>query len=344
MKATPGDPSGAVVLTRLLVFRNFPGFPFPVSATPNQCAAAAAKALDWLAAAGFPPAAALAGLSPQVIRLLREREILPWRSAAFPGKAAFKHIAVSPGGAAWALVNEVEHLTLGRIHPGNPRPEAAVFPDAHPEPEGGWARSARDGFLASDPGRLGPGAAVEQVLHLPGLALARELSAARNYCLAAGLAFAPALPVSASSPRPADSGLFRVASTGRLGGSAAQAYADHQENVTPLLLREADRRREAFARHPDRLRARVQSAWDKLIASPTLSYPELLAYASTARLGADLGLLDPGIGRILETLRAAAAAGHLAVSHEGRAAPEDEDFSRANVVRLSLGMERGKGT
>lgn len=339
-EVTQGDPRRAVVLTRLIAYRNFPGLPFPVSATPNQCAAAAERALEWIARAGFPPAAALAGLPPRIIRMLREREMLPHRAAAFPGKKGFKHLAFSPDGVSWALVNEIEHLTLGRLLPGCPAPAAAVFPVSAPEPAGGWARSERWGHLSSDPGRIGPGVSVEQVVHLPGLALARELPAARNYCLAAGLAFGPASPPAASHPGPADTGLFRIASRGRLGRTPADVYGDHLEAIAPVLRRESEMRRECLARHPDRLAARVGAALEKLESAPSLSHAELLAHSSPARLGADLGLLSPQIGRILEFLRVTAASGHLGVSSDRELAQEEEDFTRAKVVRLSL--EKGR--
>jgi protein-arginine kinase len=181
------------------------------------------------------------------------------------------------------------------------------------------------------------------VLHLPGLALARELPAARNYCAAAGLAFAPALPAPGTSPGPADFGLFRVASRGRLGTSPAEAYAGHLDALAPVLRREAEMRRACLARHPERLGARVRGALERLSAAPSLSYPELLSLASFARLGAAVGLARPEIGRILESLRAIAASGHLGVSSAKELTQEEEDFSRANVVRLSLGTQAAEG-
>jgi protein-arginine kinase len=235
-------------------------------------------------------------------------------------------------------VNEVEHLTLGRLHPGCPASEDAVFPDPGPGPDGaGWAHAPRYGFLASDPGRIGPGIAIEQVVHLPGLAMARELPAARNHCVAAGLAFAPAAPLPGSVPGPADVGLFRISSRGRLGRTPAEAYADHLGAFAPVLRREQKMRRECLARHPERLAARVQAALERLAGAPTLSYPELIALSSFARLGAALGLARPEIERILESLRVTAASGHLAVSCDRDLPQEEEDFSRSNVVRLSLG-------
>ena len=338
-EGTSGDPRAAVVLTRLLAYRNFAGLPFPASATPGQGSVIAARAREWAARSGYPPTVPLASCPRRIVRMLREREILPWRAVPFPGKKGLKHLAVAPDGSAWALVNEVEHLTLGRLHPGCPAPAAAAFPDPGADPGGsGWARSPRFGFLTSDPGRIGSAVTIEQVVHLPGLALARELPAARNYCVAAGLEFGPAQPWPGSDPGPVDAGLFRIASRGRLGGDAEAAYSGHLEAIAPVLAREAERRRECLARHPERLADRVRTALERLAGAPALSYPELLASSSFARLGAALGLARPEIAGILESVRVMAASGHLGVSSEKDLQQEEEDISRANVVRLSLGM------
>lgn len=344
-----------MILTRLLAFRNFAGLPFPASATPNQWAAAAERAMDWSARAGFPASFQLSGFPPRVIRFLREREILPGRFVPAPGKQDFKRVAVAPGGASWILINEVEHMTLGRLLAGSPPAAEANFPDpdsytgtasgpmSGTGPADGWARSPRYGFLASDPGRIGPGVAIEQLVHLPGLALARELPAARNYCVAAGLGFAPAMPLPGSSASPADSGIFRISARGRLGLPPQAAYAGYLDALAPVLRREMEMRKACLARHPERLAERVRGSLERLAEAPSLSFPELLAAGSFARLGAALGLARPEIGKILESLRVTAASGHLGVSSERELTQEEEDFSRANVVRLSLGNQRVEG-
>jgi hypothetical protein len=329
-----------VILTRLLAFRNFAGFPFVASAPPNQCAAAAERALALVSRSGGPLPWRLADLPPRALRLLRERELIPWRAMAFPGKKGFKHLSAAADGSAWTLVNEVEHVTFGRVLPGSPDPEAAIFPNPGDDGEP-WARSARFGYLASDPGRAGSGTAVEQILHLPGLALARELPAARNYLAAAGIAFLPAMPSPVSVPGPADAGLFRVASRGALGKTPRQAYAAHLEAVDPVLRRELEARARCLDKHPKRLKSKVMQSLEQIAAARSLAYPDLLAAGSLARLGSRLGILDPQIDGILEFLRVTVASGHLAVSSGRELAQEEEDFSRANVVRLSLEKYRG---
>ena len=344
LNVTPGSPRSPVILTRLLAYRNFAGLPFFASAPPNLAEAAADRARDHIARAGGPAPMRLAECQPRIIRLLREREILPWRALALPGKKASKRLSVAADGSSWTLANEGEHLTFGRVLPGCPEASAAAFPDPQESPSSPWARSPAYGFLSSDPGRLGPAVAVEQILHLPGLALARLLPAARNLLAVSGMSFAPAMPSRVSFPGPADAGLFRVGSRGRLGHTPEQAYADHMHALTPVLEREILSRHECLAKHPKRLEARVAQAMEVLSTSKSIPHPDFLAATSLARLGAALGLLPPEFEGTAEYLRVTVASGHLAVSSGGELSQEDEDFKRANVVRSSLENLRGIGT
>lgn len=343
---TPGSPRSPVILTRLLAYRNFAGLPFFASAPPNLAEAAAARALDHIARAGAPAPLRLAECPSRIIRLLREREILPWRALALPGKKASKRLSVAPDGSSWILVNEGEHLTFGRVLPGSPEPSAvaAAFPYPQESPSAPWARSTAYGFLASDPGRLGPGVAVEQIVHLPGLALARLLPSARNLLAVSGLSFVPAMPAQVSFPGPADAGLFRVGSKGRLGRTPEQAYADHMEALTPVLEREIQSRNECLARHPKKLGDRVANALERLSTAKSIPHPDFLSATSLVRLGAALSMLPPEFEGTAEYLRVTVASGHLAVSSGGDLSQEDEDFKRANVVRSSLENLRGIGT
>jgi protein arginine kinase len=342
-----GPASDAVILTRILAFRNFAGLPFVVSAPPNACAAAADKALNLISKAGGRTVWRLADLPKRAIRLLREREILPLRAASFPGKKGFKYLAASSDGGSWTLVNEVEHITMGRLFPGCPAPGdiAAPAPEADPA-RNLWAWSAGFGYLSSDPSRIGPGMAIEAVIHLPGLALSRQLAHARNYLAACGVGFLPAASPSphSASPGAADAGLFRLISRARLGQDAREAYKAFLGALQPVLRREYEARGRCAEKHRKRLEVRVRESLQSLIGAATMTYADFLSQSSLARLGAGLGILNPQIPGILEELRLAAGSGHLSVTSGRELLKEEEDFQRANVVRLFLEKHSGEIT
>ncbi|MDB5103862.1 MAG: protein arginine kinase [Fibrobacteres bacterium] len=334
-------------MTRVLCYRNFSGLPFVVSAPPNSCEAAADKALDLIAKRGGRVVWRLAELPLRAIRLLREREILPVRSISFPGKRGFKYLAASPDGGSWLLVNEVEHATFGRILPGAPSP--GEFEREYRSPEEGpgrspWSWTPAFGYLASDPSRIGPGLTVELIVHLPGLALSRQLPHARNYLQAVGAVFLPIRSHSPHSATPgaAEAGLFRLASRGGLGKSAREVYVALLEAVEPVLRLEYEARNRCRERHPERLEARVRQSLRNLIGPGPLAYADLLSAGSLARLGAGLGFLAPQIPVILEELRVTAGSGHLSVSSGRELSQEEEDFTRSNVVRSYLDEHGGE--
>ncbi len=327
----------SVVFTRLSTYRNFSGFPFTVSAPPNICAAIADKALHLLTRQGGFTIQRLSDCPSYALRLLRERHVLPSRFVPFPGKKEFKYVAFRPQGNAWALVNEVEHLTFGQIFPG--RFSELEFNSAYSVPQGEspWCELGSMGFLASYPGRIGPGLEVDILVHLPGLVLSRRLGHARNALSAFGIGF---FPLGSLGGGEADAGLFLLRSRGGGGKSALQVYQDLLKNVQPIMELEASLQRQCLDKHHKRLEVRLRQSLQHLTEASVLSYPEVLAMSSYLRLGAYLALINPQILGIVEELRIKAGSGHLGVSLGHNMSKEEEDKQRGNVVRLAMEMYR----
>lgn len=342
-------PFPFVVQTRLLFHRNFRDLPFLVSAAPAACAAMVDRALGLISGRREFSVRRLADCPPAAIRLLRERHFLPPRSMAFPGKKGFKYVAVAAGGAEWALVNEIEHMTFGRAVAGLADPETVDSRWAPPEDAETpcpWARSRGLGFLASDPARIGPGMSVEMLIHLPALGLSRRLVQVRNYLAAVGVAFLPAaLPDPGGFP-PLDAGsaLFWLKSGGGLGKDVGQVYRSFMGVVELVLRTEREAQGRCLEKHGGRLRERVGLSLRMLLPSGGLGYADMLAHGSLARFGAYAGMADPGIPDILEELRIKAGTGHLAVTSGREMAKEEEDFLRANIVRSYLMTRSGEIT
>ena len=329
-----------VVMTRLQTYRNFSGFPFLVSAPPNTCAAIADKALHQLTRLGGYTIRRLSDCPNSVIRMLRERHLLPERSTPFPGKKETKYLAVGSGGKNWVIVNEVEHLTFGRVSAGrlSEMDFVSVFQSEESSWQTGsgdenqpWAWSHRLGYLTSNPARIGPGLEVELLVHLPGLALARQLSQARNTMAASGIGFAPVTQIGAS-----EAGLFILKSRGGAGRSVVEVYSDFLSRAQPLMDWEKGLQVRCLEKHSKRLKDRVQISLQGLANTHVLSYPELLAKGSYLRLGAYQGLVSPQIAGIVEELRVTAGSGHLGVISGRTLTEEEEGIQRANVVRSAL--------
>ncbi len=326
------SPYPFVVLTRVHVFRNFAGFPFTVSATPSICAAIADKALNLLIKQGGYDVFRLSDCAPQVIRMLRERLLLPERSVPFPGKKEFKYLNVDAAAKRWVLVNEVEHMVFGRMYPGCLTEKDFIEEYASADSQQLWAWSERLGYLTSAPDHLGPGLEIEILVHLPGHALARQLPQARNGMVALGLGFAPVSFLEGS----AVAGLFLLKSRGNAGESLPAIYTRFMRSVQPLLIQEKKLQDRCMEKQHKTLEDRVQESLQGLSQAEVLSYPSLLKMGSYLRLGAYLGILNPKLAEIAEELRVTAGSGHLGVSSNRLLPKEDEDRYRAKVVRLAL--------
>jgi protein-arginine kinase len=325
-----------VLATRLASYRNFAGTPFPISASSPDCEALARRASEYASRRGAVPSVRLADIGLPVLRMLRERHLLPEPPVPLAGKKGVKHLALGPGDRSFAWINEVEQLTWLQFLPGllpGRAFEAAYLPPPA-EPGHPWAESARYGFLASDPARAGSGASFHLLVHLPALALARRLGQVHGGLAALGLGFTPVTRM--AIPGGADSARFWISGRGGMGRSAGEAYRRFLEDVEPLLGWEREAQRDCLERHRKRLEERVRNSLELLRQAPALGLRDFDLADSWIRLGAYLGLLDTGILAPLEGLRPRTHSGHLEVIAGATLSKVEEDMARANVVRLSL--------
>ncbi len=324
----------------MIAYRNLSGRPFVASAPPNACEATAALLLPLLPAGPGSRRARLVDCPPSVLRMLRERGLIPANPVVFPGKGGGKWILLRPGLWHWDLVNEVEHLTSSRVFPGMPAEAEltkAYIPPMAGESAAAWAWHRDFGFLNSHPSRIGPGLELEALVHLPALVRGNCLPQAWNSMFAMGLTCRPHSHWGEPLPR-AD--LFHVQTRGGLGGSPEDLYGKFFRSITDLLAWEADQRRRMSEKHHKGLAERIQQSHQALLSASNLAYPRLLELGSWLRLGAYLGTLPAQTEPLLEELRVIAAPGHLGVSSGSELDKEDEDILRANVVRLSLERQR----
>lgn len=362
-RPSPAGSPPFVLLTRILDHRNFAGHPFPVSASPEACLRLAESAAEMLSRHGLPRSLRFSDLAPSAVRMLRERHLLPEPPVPLPGRKAAKRlvfgatgevatrdgaVAAVFGEAAFAWINEVEHVTWVRTVPGLLTPEE--FSSAHRSPpeeaDSPYARSPRFGLLSSDPSRAGNGTQYRMLVHLPALGLARKLPQAAMALNALGIG---CLPVTRRRDIPfgprllaSESHLFWLTSRGSLGVTREEAYRRFLGDVQPLLGWESEAQGRCLEKHRKRLEDRVQGCLQSWSEVKPLTVVDWEKAASVVRLGAYVGILAAQIPDFLEDLRVKAASGHLEVSSGRTLGKEEEDMSRSNVVRLSLERYRAQ--
>jgi len=291
--------------TRLVRRRNFAGFPFLASASPEACAALAKLAADTAAAQGFEAGILLAECPPAMLGRLREQDFLPERPVTFPGIRPFKSLFRKSVTSEHVLFGETEHWTHVHTLPGLP---AFVPQDtaAHPP----FARSATYGFLTSQPAFAGTGLQIEAALHLPALAVLAGngrpgpgMPGLLEVQRALGAQGFDLRPLSLKTPGCADAGYFRMISRGGMDFPEETLYEHFAAKANHVLAVEAGALEQWRKRDPNELEDRVYRALRLLQEARRMEHSELLACVSQARMGVYLGLFPVKLLDLLETLR-----------------------------------------
>jgi hypothetical protein len=338
--ADAASPEARVLFARRIARRNFAGFPFWVSCTPETCARLAEKVRAHATARGLGEGvslATLAAIDPGALGALRERMRLPERPGAFAGKRDFKLLFMGDDPAEHALFGEAEHWIRVRVLPALPTVEETRGAD---DDATLFARSEAWGWLTSDPVCAGPGEQFEAGLHLPALAAGGKTGQMQRAMDAMGFAL---YPLSLRNPGTAEAGFFRLLSGGALGATRAEATERFNTAARALLKAEGEAWDRWIAREPNLLDDRMHRALNLLQEARRMDYAELLFLSSFARAGAYAGIFPAALLPRLEELRVRAQPHHLGIS-AGISTPgdaEEENLRRAAAARALLqGMLR----
>lgn len=336
----------AALFTRFVRRRNFAGFPFCVSASPDAFSLLLARARDH-AREGFGAGVRLADCPPEALGLYREQGLLPERPVSFAGKRDFKMLFPGDSAGEHALFGEVEHWTHVTTYTGtpsapgvagmpDPKGNAVVIPAEAGTPPGHlWARSSAYGYLTSNPAFAGTGLQVEAGLHLPVLARERRIHAVQKALGAMGYDLEP---LSLRTPGSAESGHFRLLSRGGMDLPEETLYTNFAAKAKSVLAAENRALEQWHTREPNRLEDHVHRALRLLQEARRMEYAELLSLVSYARIGVYLGILPENSREPLEALRVRTQPFH---AREGLIEPDFEAENRERAQRarrLSSGI------
>ena len=171
-----GEQADVVLCSRIRLARNFAAYPFPLKATEET----SQKVLDIMK--GFCAKnnayrfLAMEELSPLEKRVLLEKHLISPEFAAGDGKN--KGLVLDDDNLTSIMVNEEDHLRLQCFTPGMDLMglwEKADKLDDLIENEAEYAFDERYGYLTCCPTNLGNGLRGSVMMHLPGLALTKQL-------------------------------------------------------------------------------------------------------------------------------------------------------------------------
>lgn len=332
----PLPPETARLLfVRVLARRNFAGFPFWVSCSPETCDALLPQAHVPARAQGLRDSVRLAALDAAQRGLLRERMLLPERPVSFAANRDRKRLwtprTEEDGLRTHALLGEVEHWTLVRTmgpraashagHPPRTPPASAhnaldaladiVRRDAEDSRSHAFARSETWNFLTSHPAHAGHGLQFEAGLHLPALAEPGARDTLLRIRRALGATGYDLQALSLREPGATEAGFFRLASRGGAGATAEDDAVAFAAKARTLLRVDAELWERRAAREPGVVEDRMHRALRVLQEARRMDHAEAQRLVSAARTGVYAGAFPGSLREALETFRVRAQPFHV---------------------------------
>ncbi len=331
-----GEEGDIVLSSRIRLARNMKGLPFPDRADKDGL-----ETVLRAAAAQLPAVAEATGKAMSLLKLADlpavDRYVLVEKHLISPALAeapAGRAVLISEDASVSVMVNEEDHFRLQVMRPGLDLTGALALADRVDDAlEAGidFAFDERIGYLTACPTNVGAALRASVMLHLPGLALTKQIDHMAGAAAQVGLAVRGLYGEGSE----ASGNLFQISNQLSLGYSEQELV----ENLTGMVRQIVGQERAARKRLLDRSTIAVEDlafrAFGILSYAHRLDSGEALMLASQVRLGADLSLLpvDPAL---FNELVVVTRPNYVQKFFAG----EDSDQGRRDVVRAT--MVRGK--
>ncbi len=321
-------------MTRISLYRNFAGRPFPASASAVQVEEDALRLREQVKPLGYSDYCAVAELSPAEKAVLAERQWLPKRTPETPSFSPFavltgrepnRHIRIRSGEMFGFHVDKP-----GRLSPEGL--ESALQETGLDSLENSlWAWEPSFGYLCSNPIHSGAGFTLKTQVHLPGIGISHQIEQVGNAARAFGLHLVAAI----DQAGPTVPYFWLV--LGESFRGERDAFTRFDQALGMVLDLETESRKKLWDRDSRKLADAVHRSLAMAAEARILPYGEWLSLASWIRLGTYTGIYPADLAEVTENLRVQCAPGHLRmVLPESAESSEMENVARAEWVRKAL--------
>jgi protein arginine kinase len=234
------------------------------------------------------------------------------------------------------MINEEDHLRVQALSSGLEIRKAFEMADEMDEDLSGSLEFAFDpafGYLTACPTNTGTGMRASVLIHLPGLALTREIEKVISQISKLGLV------VRGFYGEGSDvwGNLFQVSNQTTLGRSEEDIVESLERVTRQIIEYEENARKRLFSEAEDQIEDKIWRAFGILKHARTLTSEEVLNMLSAIRLGIGTGIVKtlslPQVNEILALSQPA----HLQKYFKKRMEPGERDRVRAELVRSKLG-------
>ena len=337
-----GPESDIVISSRIRLARNLADFPF-ISRATDADRAEIEKILhgriEALRESGKAPADSLylkvSELAEVDRQFLVERQLISREHAESEGARA---VVIDPAERFSVMINEEDHLRIQVMQSGlalNEAWEHINRLDDLIEEQVTYAFNERLGYLTACPTNTGTGVRVSVMLHLPALAITRQIEKVFKSLHKINLAIRGLYGEGSQA-----TGDFYQISNQVTLGQTEEDLAKKVADVVPVLIDYERQARDFLIRESqETLHDRVSRAFGILRTAQTISSEETMALLSSVRMGINLGLIGelaiPTVNKLLIHTQPA----HLQKLSGIELDQSDRNIERASYLRRHLNGE-----
>jgi protein arginine kinase len=321
--------------TRARLARNVASYNFIALMAPEERVDLQARAREAIEATGVAEPGfyvELDGAPPLDRKLLVERHLI---SREHEEGAGHRGVAVRDDERVSIMVNEEDHLRLQALLPGLAALEAwrrIDEADSALEARLEFAFHPKYGYLTACPTNVGTGLRISVMLHLPALAVTRQLDRVFQAVSRLNLAVRGFY----GEGTEATGHFYQISNQSSLGKSEREIVANIEAVVPQVVAYEREARDVLMSKHRSRVQDRAWRALGMLRSARVLTSEEALALLSAVRMGAHLGVFTDVAPETVNSLLVLTQPAHVQ-KREGRdLSPEERDAVRAAHVRAAL--------
>jgi protein arginine kinase len=330
-----GPHRDIVITSRVRLARNLEGPAFPGFATREGRAEAMQKLQPAVGALpemkdGFSED--LGNLDSIRKQVLVEKHLISREQAA---KSAGSGAVINRDQSLSIMINEEDHLRMQSIRSGlDLRVAYAALDKVDSELEAAvrFAFHPRFGYLTACPTNLGTGMRASAMLHLPGLVLSEQINQVISAVNKIGLAVRGLY----GEGTEALANLFQISNQHTLGEKELDIIARLERVIEQIISHERNARRKLVEDKPHKVLDHIGRAYATLRYAHIVESKEALTNLSMLRMGSDLGILPPDLGRTIDTLLVEIQPAHLQITSQRKLSPDERDVLRAEILRKRL--------
>ncbi|MEB2272122.1 MULTISPECIES: protein arginine kinase [Bacillus] len=236
------------------------------------------------------------------------------------------------------MLNEEDHIRIQCLFPGFQLAnalKAANQVDDWIEEQVDYAFSEKRGYLTSCPTNVGTGIRASVMMHLPALALTRQMNRIIPAINQLGLVVRGIYGEGSE----AIGNIFQISNQMTLGQSEEDIVDDLNSVTAQLIEQERSARKALYQTSKIELEDRVYRSLGILANCRMIESKETAKCLSDVRLGIDLGIIKGLSSNILNELMILTQPGFLQQYSGGALEPNQRDIKRAAIIRERLRLE-----